>query len=324
MNLTGKVLIQQDKIIDNISAVVSSGYKLTTALTTLATQGDSSITGLYYHDSSLTGGAGDNSYRYAGSNPNNYVCFGSDEATCPYENLYRIIGVIDGKVKLISADVATTDMLGTNGEYNTVYSESIWSSTSNYYKGEVDFSTVGAYKWNSSIKNNWSKSYLNNTNLNRNFLTYLDSKNTKWKNMIADTTWYVGGMTQTNGAQTNANTAYNYEVGVNKDTTTTFTAKIGLMYVSDYYYAASPDSWTIGGYKYNNVISKNWMYLGLYEWTISPVTNYTDSVFLVFGSGKIAITLVNNPDAVRPVFNLTTSVQYTGGTGTFTSPYRIS
>lgn len=31
--------------------------------------------------------AGDNSYRYAGVNPNNYVCFGSDEATCPTDNL---------------------------------------------------------------------------------------------------------------------------------------------------------------------------------------------------------------------------------------------
>ena len=37
--------------------------------------------------------AEDNSYRYAGANPNNYVCFGSDEETCPADNLYRIIGV---------------------------------------------------------------------------------------------------------------------------------------------------------------------------------------------------------------------------------------
>ncbi len=52
--------------------------------------------GLYYHDGvgSYTNAdqeAGDNSYRYAGANPNNYVCFGSDEETCPADNLYRII-----------------------------------------------------------------------------------------------------------------------------------------------------------------------------------------------------------------------------------------
>ena len=54
-----------------------------------------SAEGLYYHDGvgSYTNAdqeAGDNSYRQAGADPNNYVCFGSDEATCPTENLYRI------------------------------------------------------------------------------------------------------------------------------------------------------------------------------------------------------------------------------------------
>ena len=41
--------------------------------------------------------------------------------------------------------------------------------------------------------------------------------------MIDDTTWYVGGMTRTNGRDSNANTAYNYEVGANKDTSTYIT-----------------------------------------------------------------------------------------------------
>ena len=45
--------------------------------------------------------AEDYSYRYAGANPNNYVCFGSDEETCSNDDLYRIIGVFNGKVKLI-------------------------------------------------------------------------------------------------------------------------------------------------------------------------------------------------------------------------------
>ena len=67
------------------------------------TDGDN---GLYYHDGtgSYTNSnqeAGDNSYRYSGTNPNNYVCFDSDEETCPEDNLYRIIGVFDNQVKLI-------------------------------------------------------------------------------------------------------------------------------------------------------------------------------------------------------------------------------
>lgn len=43
----------------------------------------------------------DYSYRFVGANPNNYVCFGSDTNPCPSDNLYRIIGIFDGNIKLI-------------------------------------------------------------------------------------------------------------------------------------------------------------------------------------------------------------------------------
>ena len=147
--------------------------------------GTQGVNGIYYHDANLTDGAGDNSYRYAGANPNNYVCFGSDDATCPTENLYRIIGVIDGKVKLIHAYGATTTMLGTNEGYVSTYGSAF------SYKGNGDLTKIGRYKWNKTGDNTWSTSTTNTINLNNNFLTYLDSKNTKWKTMIADTTWYV-------------------------------------------------------------------------------------------------------------------------------------
>lgn len=57
---------------------------------------------IYYHDSNLVNGTGDNSYRYSGTTTdaiNNYVCFGSDASACPDDNLYRIIGVFDERVK---------------------------------------------------------------------------------------------------------------------------------------------------------------------------------------------------------------------------------
>ena len=60
----------------------------------------------YLHDGEGTYGsleAGDNSYRFSGANPNNYVCFGSNEANCLEDNLYRIIGVFNNQVKLIKA-----------------------------------------------------------------------------------------------------------------------------------------------------------------------------------------------------------------------------
>ena len=291
--------------------------------------GTQGVNGIYYHDANLTNGAGDNSYRYAGANPNNYVCFGSDDATCPHENLYRIIGLIDGKVKLILADGATTDMLGTDEGYVDTYQAALVSASS-YYKGNGDLTKIGTYKWNNSGTNTWSTSTTNTRNLNTNYLTYLDSKNTKWKTMIDDTTWYVGGMASTNGVESNAKTAYDYEVGANKDAKTTVISKIGMMYVSDYYYAASKDYWTLPGYNssgndYSKAVNDNWLYTGLYECTISRRSDSFVSEFVVHGSGSVGDDDVGNSNglAARPTFNLSSSIKFTSGEGTVVNPIRI-
>ena len=260
---------------------------------------------------------------------NNYVCFGSDEAICPRENLYRIIGVIDGKIKLISADGATTDMLGTDEGYAQTYQEA-GGSVSSYYKGNGDLTKIGSYKWNKTGDNTWSTSTTNTINLNKNFLAYLDGKNAKWKTMIADTTWYVGGMTYENGYISNAKTAYNYEVGANKDATS-FTTKVGLMYVSDYYFAANKDYWTLPGYDddendYRTAINDNWLYTGLYEWTISRISDVSGFAFIVDGTGYVSIGNVDFDygAAVRPSFSLSSSITYESGIGTATDPIRIT
>jgi len=342
-NLTGKVLIQSNKLIDSVSDVAKSGDNLVTAIQNLSTKSKPSYTGLYHHDASLTNGAGDNSYRFAGADPNNYVCFGSDDTTCPTENLYRIIGVIDGKVKLILADGATTTMLGTNEGYVKTYQEAMSSNlelAQSFYKGKEDFTKIGTYKWNKTGDNTWSTSTTNTTNLNTNYLTYLDGKNTKWKNMIADTTWYVGGMTGDNGALSNAKTAYNYEVGANKDSTTTVTSKIGLMYLSEYYYGATPDYWMLPGWDHNgswnsdyrvwsgNDYSKayndNWMNTGLVEWTLSRISDDSYLAFPVYVGGVVIDNfVVDNGLVLRPSFSLSSSIKFTSGEGTAVNPIRI-
>ena len=328
-NLSGKLIIQKELIPTNIADVAKNGDSLATAVETLGAKGITSLTGLYHHDSSLTNGAGDNSYRFAGANPNNYVCFGSDDTTCPHENLYRIIGVIDGKVKLILADGATTDMLGTDEGYVNTY-QAATGSYSSYYKGNGDLTKIGSYKWNKTRDNTWSTSTTNTINLNTNFLTYLDSKNTKWKNMIADTTWYVGGMTRDNGQYSNAKTAYDYEVGANKVATTTVTSKIGLMYVSEYYYAASKNYWTLPGWSssgndYRAAINDNWLYTGLYEWTISRYSDVSGGALAVGGGGFVDGGVVGNSigRALRPSFSLSSSIKFTSGEGTAVNPIRI-
>ena len=340
-SFNSKVIIQKERLITSISDVAKNGDNLVTAIQNLSTKSKPSYTGLYHHDASLTNGAGDNSYRFAGANPNNYVCFGSDEVTCPNENLYRIIGVIDGKVKLIHAYGATTTMLGTDGGYAKTY-QAAFGRLSSYYKGNGDLTKIGTYKWNKTGDNTWSTSATNTTNLNTNYLTYLDGKNAKWKNMIADTTWYVGGMTSTNGALSNAKTAYNYELGANKDATTTVTSKIGLMYLSEYYYGATPDYWMLPGFDqnghendagtawigedYSKAYNDNWMSTGLNEWTLSRRSDVSNETFVVSGVGYL-LGVGGGPSfgiVARPSFSLSSSIKFTSGEGTAVNPIRIN
>ena len=470
--LTGKVLIQKDKAIDNLSEVTTAGENLVNALESLNAKGLPIITKLYHHDETLINGAGDNSYRYSGAfspeyysckyngndvynsitsefnhsskgdcsqvykliigneteyydktfansyyntytvswdstnnkcvtstnaevfilngesitdsskctgtayqykettrfylgiekvgsgvetlykkeeDINNYVCFGSDDATCTDENLYRIIGIINGKVKLISAYGATIDMLGTESDtYDDIFGNVI-----GYSKITKNLNKVGAHYWNTTGENDWASSILNNDYLNSNFLTYLDGKNTKWKTMIDDTTWYVGGVDTRVGKYVPAPVVYDYEVGTKKDTTTTVTSKIGLMYISDYYYGVVPEFWPLEPIQYTFAdYNNNWMNIGLFEWTISRnnsdynwyVSNF---VFRVNGNGGMGNAYAgvqphsvkedkpvvfkaggNDPDnehgALRPVFNLVSSVKYVSGSGTSENPIRIS
>ena len=334
-SFNAKLMIQKDKVIETIALVCSNGQSLSDCIKSMNGKDDT----LYYHDASLENGAGDNSYRYAGANPNNYVCFGSDDTTCPTENLYRIIGVIDGKVKLIHAYGATTTMLGTNEGYANTYQEVGFKLL--FYKGKEDFAKIGTYKWNKTRDNTWSTSTTNTTNLNTNYLTYLDSKNTKWKNMIADTTWYVGGMTAANGVVSNAKTVYNYEIGAYKDATTTVTSKIGLMYISEYYYGATPDYWMLPGFDkyghqnedqtawigedYTKAFNDNWMSTGLVEWTISRGSDDSDYAFVVLVDGALGTVVVDNSTGyvLRPSFSLSSSIKFTSGEGTAVNPIRL-
>ena len=253
------------------------------------TQGEN---GIYYHNSALTNGAGDNSYRYAGASDsvNNYICLGSDEATCPDANLFRIIGVFGDKTKVIRAK------------------------------------SVGDKEWNTSESNTWSSSSLN-TYLNGEYLTSLGTLADK----IATTTWKVGGNTSANISGVVPKTAYQYEVG-SSASSTTVDKKIGLMYVSDYYYSASPSAWTLVGYNssdatkdYRAATSTNWLYLGSTEWTISRDSDDTNYAFRVTSTGDVNFSIVDSRSfAVRPSFNLESSVKYVSGSGSMSDPVRVN
>ena len=315
-SMSAKVMIQKEEEKVFLADYVKSLYT--------GTQGENSI---YYHDSSLTNGAGDSSYRYSGANPNNYVCFGTNTTPCPTDNLYRIIGVFGNNVKLIKYDYGTTDELGTDGDYSKTYKE--WGIDSTYKGTYGDGERIGVYYWNNTTqKNTWSESLLNKTNLNTNFINNIGEE---WANKIATTTWKVGGNTYSNIYSKTPSVVYQNEI-VNPVTTNTtdnateYTAKIGLMYVSDYGFAAEPSAWTLTMGNYNNTTatSTNWMYMGLYEWTLSRRADGSINAFGVDYVGYVNYSDVLGNNAVRPSFNLESSITYVSGSGSASDPMVIN
>ena len=252
------------------------------------TQGKNNI---YFHDSSLTNGAGDNSYRYAGASTDvkNYICLGSDEATCPEDNLYRIIGVF--------------------GDNNH-------GVTGQQLVKVIKNTSIGDTKWDTAGSNDWTSASLNGT-LNSTFKT---EKLSEIEDKIAEVSWRISGYYY-NRVTTKA--VYAGEV---TSATKTHTAKIGLMYVSDYGYATTPDYWTTNVYDYNTAASsKDWLFLGSYEWLLSRDSGHSDIAWFVSSDGKVYVAgSVTNTYAVRPSFYLLSSVNFAGGDGTSSSPFRIN
>ena len=280
---------------------------------------------IYHHDGTLENGINDGSYRYSGASDavNNFVCFGSNEVPCPADNLYRIIGVFGNQVKLIKYDYANSNLLGTDGTY---------TSSKQYpganYKGTFNF--VNNYKWNKQSSNYWNASVLNNTNLN---INYINNIGNDWASKIATTTWKVGGNIYQKIINTTMPIVFFNEI-TSPSQNATYNAKIGLMYVSDYGFAASPDSWKNTMSSYTSVPLDNWMYMGFNEWTITRNDSYSTSSYRVnsdgyvdenyVSSGETIFYYVTNEYAVRPSFYLTSTVTYASGTGISSDPIRIN
>mgnify|MGYP005779853219 FL=1 len=251
------------------------------------------VNGLYYHDGlgnyeNADQEADDYSYRYSGEDPNNYVCFGSDVTPCPNDNLYRIIGIFGDQVKLIKS------------------------------------TSIGDYAWDSGNSNTWDASTKPDiyTTLN---VTYYNTLESEWQNKIANVTWKVGGVTWNRTYI--AKDYYDLEVGSGQ-TGYVETMKIGLMYASDYGYAADPSCWT-KSLSSNGYGLDNWLYLSNYAWLISPSSS-SDSYGSAyntgssFGEGGLSTSYVVSTDAVYPTFYLLSSITLSSGTGTESAPFRIA
>lgn len=284
--LTARMILN-DKVYKKISEVCQSGDNLANCIINFYNANETIATNIYHHDGTLENGINDESYRYAGpSNAvNNFVCFGSNISPCPEDNLYRIIGVIDGKVKLIKS-ISIENM-----------------------------------KWENDVNkiNTWATSSLN-TYLNTTFLNNIANQ---WSNKIAVTQWQVGGNNLDKIILVRPSEVYQNEI-VNPAISIIHEAKIGLIYVSDYAYSAIPINWFSILYNYNSTsqLKLNWLYSSTFEWLITR--NSTDTrIAFHLSITSIARNDIRNPYAIRPTFSLISSTNYKSGNGTQNDPIII-
>ena len=240
-------------------------------------------------------------YRFQGTSANNYICFGtSDKLTCTGNTdayMYRIIGInSSGQLKLIKKEALNSTMKWWN-DYTT---DTPWPD--------------------STIKSNINgSSFLSNT-------TYVPSG---WSDKIATTSWKYGDNTTDN---TTAANLYTTENGW----TTTTSAKIGLMYAHDYYYGINGGNNCSSGGAYSTCAT-SWIYLwnsgndssasnATNEWTMTRYGNEGGyyCAWYVHSLGNVHGMSFNGSNAVRPVFFLTSNVEYISGTGTLADPIIIS
>ncbi|MED9978793.1 MAG: hypothetical protein UFP41_01120, partial [Bacilli bacterium] len=156
-------------------------------------------------------------------------------------------------------------------------------------------------------------------------------KNEETRNMIAETTYNLGGWTD---YEIYPNEIYGYERGttVYTDRPTTWTGKIALAYPSDYGYAADLNQCKQTLYDYDNstCTSNNWMkaIIGTssYEgWLLTPDSSSSDYAWYVYDGGYVGLYSASIASGAVPVLFLSSELGIeAAGDGSSSNPYKLS
>ncbi len=289
---------------------------------------------------SLDGG----NIRYYGASPNNYIYFNCSDysnqtsSTC---ETWRIIGVFDGKLKLIRGSQIgkySWDNKNTSTGAEDGWGKNDWTTArlmkllnpSNYYTVDSNDNNLGqSLYYNSASGKCYSGK--NNATVDCDF-TSTGIKNDETRNMIAETTYNLGGW---NSNSVYPNQIYGYERGTTVYTgrpTTPWTGKIALAYPSDYGYAAdfSKCKQTLNSYSDSTCTSNNWMKAIItnngnnYGWLLTPYSSSSDSAWYVYSDGYVSHYFAVGAYGVAPVLYLSSELGIESGDGSSSKPYKLS
>ncbi len=223
--------------------------------------------------------------RYAGSNPNNYVCFGTEEETCSGKQLWRIIGVVEGNLKLISTEYYSTGVVYDTANLNSW----IRPATLNV---ELQNNVYENIEWiNSSTQKEWIT-------------------NDRWKirGLSADYKLSVFETAERNSSFTTSNhiglmtvTDFGYASSDSSCTTSTILTSKNMACMRSNWLKPAVDT----------------------EWTLTPSTLSYLVFNINVPRGAIAVPDANVTSSARPVIILDSDVKIVGGTGTESDPYLL-
>ena len=280
--------------------------------------------------------------RYYGASPKNYVYFNCDSYPSTNCELWRIIGVFDGKIKLIR-----NSSIG-------VYSWDTSASSVNSGKGVNEWSQADLMKLlnpghesesvgGSLYYNNKSGTCYNNSNNGTTSCNFTSTgiKNDTTRNMIAETTWNLGGW---DTSEIFSNEMYEKERGTTTVSNpsdgitraTTWTGKIALPYPSDYGYATDLSKCSQTLFNYNSGTdsyacrSNDWMYSiitnsGINDgWLLTPFSGFAYFAFGVDSPGYVNGYGVYAAFMVAPVLYLGSDQDIVSGDGSQSNPYQLA
>ena len=290
------------------------------------------VNGLYAYDASSNGlerdTTSDANIRYVGANPNNYVEFNGEA--------WRIIGVFGSNLKLVRDELLTTysfDNKTTVQGIDSNYGTNDWTKSylreflNDYYYGGKTITchskTGGSTAPNATIT-----------------CPDINKINDTAKSMIQNTTWTLGGTTYKTSNPPHetypVNELYESERGtqVYSGHATTSTDYIGLIYPSDYGYASTDAScrqnlWS--GVTYTNNTygggatckNNNWLFKGVWYWTISPRSSSAGDVFIVDSDGGLGTIAALCRGSVRPSVYLKSDIKIVSGSGTKEDMFKL-
>ena len=291
---------------------------------------------------SLDGG----NIRYYGASPNNYIYFNCSDysnqtsSTC---ETWRIIGVFDGKLKLIrgsqigkySWDNKNISTGAENGAGKNDWTTARLMKLLNprdYYKVDSNDNNLGqSLYYNSASGKCYSGQ--NNATVDCDF-TSTGIKNDETRNMIAETTYNLGGW---NTFTVYPNEIYEYERGTTVYTgrpTTPWTGKIALAYTSDYGYAADLNQCkdkTLYDYNNSTCTSNNWMKAIITNngsnsgWLLTPYSSTSGTVWAVRSLGGVGYGYsAYYAIGAVPVLSLSSKLGIESGDGSSSNPYKLS